>query len=71
MNSKIETILYAVKIDNEDWQEEIITTNANVIDKATKWAAENGYDRFRISQFDPQEKPTFGNKIRLIADRKR
>jgi len=66
MKTSVETILWAVKIDDEDWQEQIITTNANVIDKATKWATENGFDRFRISQFDPQEKP----KIRLVADRK-
>lgn len=59
MNSNAETILWAVEIGDEDWQEQIITTNANAIDKATKWAIENGFDRFRISTINPNDKPQF------------
>ena len=57
MTPNVETILWAVKIGDEDWQEQIITTNANAIDKATKWAIENGFDRFRISFFNPDLRP--------------
>ena len=59
----VDPILWAVKIGDEDWQEQIITTNANAIDKATKWAIENGFDRFRISTINPNDKPQFANLI--------
>ena len=52
----IDVILYAVKVGNEDWQEELITT-ADASDKeklsnAKAWAESQGFDRFRVAAFD-------------------
>lgn len=58
-----ETILYAVRIGNEDWQEEIITTVADRIPAATEWAKANGFDRFRVSTFDGSS-PDFTKVVR-------
>lgn len=46
------TILYGVRSGNEDWQEEIITTNPDQLDAATEWALDNGFDRLRIAIVD-------------------
>lgn len=45
-------ILFATKIGNEDWQEEIITEAEEQIPAASKWATENGFDRLRIADID-------------------
>ena len=61
-----ETILYAVKIGNDDWQEEIITTQGarpGVLAKARAWAESQGYDRFRVWTFDGSA-PDFSNVVR-------
>lgn len=62
---KPETILYAVKIGNADWQEEIITTNGaepGVLEKARAWAESQGYDRFRVWTFNG-DAPEFGANV--------
>jgi hypothetical protein len=58
-------ILYAVKKNDPDYMEEIITTNEEVIDKARTWAIENGFDRFRVATFTDGERPDFISTINL------
>lgn len=49
---KARKMLWAVRKGAEDWQEEIITTDASKIDAARKWAEANGFDRFRVAEYD-------------------
>ncbi len=60
---KIETVLYGVRIENEDWQEEIITTNAAKIHEASAWAKANGFDRLRIAKIDLSVAPDFSKTL--------
>lgn len=54
----MEKILYAVKIGEPDYMEQIITTNQDVIEQARAWAKANGFDRFRIATYNG-EAPNF------------
>ncbi len=58
-NKTSETILYAVRVGAEDWEEEIITTNPDAIEAATDWAKRNGFDRFRLATYTLGEIPNF------------
>lgn len=51
-------VLFAVRIDNEDWQEELITEDESKIPAATEWAKQNGFNRLRIAEID-DGKPDF------------
>jgi hypothetical protein len=64
-NNNVETVLWARKIGAEDWQEEIISTNPTVFEAARKWAVENGFDRFRISELDLNEMPDFSKTVKI------
>lgn len=57
-------MLWAVKVGDEDWQEQIITTNESAIEKARKWAEQNGFDRFRVSTM-PDGPPDFTKTLNL------
>lgn len=56
-------ILFAVRIGNPDWQEELITEVEDRITDARKWAKQNGFNRFRIAEIDLDEKLNFANLI--------
>ncbi len=58
-----EKILWATRIGDADWKEELITNNETVFDAAKKWAVENGFDRFRISELDLNEMPDFSKVL--------
>jgi len=58
-----ETVLWAVRIGAEDWEEEIITTNAAQIEAAKLWATANGFNRFRVATINLTEKPDFTRTI--------
>jgi hypothetical protein len=55
----VETILFAVKKGEPDWNEVLITNNPAKIEDAKKWALANGFDRLRVSKIDMNEKPNF------------
>jgi len=55
----VETILFAVKKGEPDWNEVLITNNPAKIEDAKKWALANGFDRLRVSKIDMNEKPDF------------
>ena len=59
----IETLLWATPINEPEYMEVLITNNASLIPAARLWAEANGFDRFRISTFDPSEAPNFENVI--------
>jgi DNA polymerase III sliding clamp (beta) subunit (PCNA family) len=55
----VETILFAVRKGEPDWNEVLITNNPDKIEDAKKWALANGFDRLRVSKIDMMEKPDF------------
>ena len=57
-------ILFAVKIGDEAWREQLITEDETRIDAAKTWAEENGFDRIRVADID-DSKPDFKNTINL------
>jgi hypothetical protein len=59
-------ILFAVRTQNEDWQEELITEREDRIESASKWAIENGFDRLRIAHIDETAAPNFGTCVKEI-----
>jgi len=61
---KTETVLWAVKKGAPDWEEVLITTKKERIPAAKKWAEENGFDRFSVSEID-DGMPDFIGAIKL------
>jgi hypothetical protein len=45
-------ILFAVKVGDEDWQEQLITEVEDSIPDASEWAKKNGFDRLRVADID-------------------
>lgn len=60
-------ILWAVKVDDEDWQEEIIAEadSLNGLANARAWAKLNGFDRLRVSTWNPGDVPDFTSTVRI------
>lgn len=63
-------ILWATKNFAPDYAEELITEVEERIPDAIKWAKENGYGRFRISEFKEGEMPDFSKTISHQGGRK-
>lgn len=57
-------VLFAVKIGDEDWQEQLITEREEQIENASTWAKANGFDRLRVADIDLSKKPDFTKTIR-------
>lgn len=60
---KIESVLFAVKVGEPSYMEEVICTKPEHFENAKKWAKENGFDRLRIAHIDVNEKPDFRKTI--------
>ena len=65
---KREYTLWAVKIGNANWQEDLITTMtpeniAEKMPKAAAWARANGFDRLRLAAMDLDRMPVFGANL--------
>ena len=58
-----EQVLWAVKIGEPNWAEQMITNDASKIEEAKAWAEKKGFDRFRIANID-DEKPDFTKTIK-------
>lgn len=58
-------ILWAVKIGDPDYMEQIITENEEKIAAATAWAKANGFNRLRIATID-NKKPDFTKTINEV-----
>jgi hypothetical protein len=57
-------ILFAVRKENEDWQEELITDVEERIPLASEWAEANGFDRLRVAVIDDGP-PDFSSVLNL------
>jgi hypothetical protein len=57
------TVLFAVRIENEDWQEELITEHADQIEPASTWALANGFNRLRVATIGLSVPPDFTKTI--------
>lgn len=60
-------VLFAVKIGEPDYMEEVITENELQIEQAKKWAEENGYDRFRIANINMENPPDFTKALNPLS----
>lgn len=58
MKTEAKRVLWAVKIGDPSWAEQLITDKEENIEPAKEWASANGFDRFRIAVID-NEKPDF------------
>lgn len=60
-----ETILWAVLVGAEDWQEQVVTSTADAqhLAAARQWAVANGFDRLRESTYNG-ERPDFAGTVR-------
>lgn len=58
-----EKILYGVRADNEDWQEEILCTQEDRFEQVKILASKDGFNRFRIAEIDLTEKPDFRKTV--------
>jgi hypothetical protein len=62
-------VLWGTEKGLPNYMEEVITdkTDMKIIEEAKKWAANNNFDRFRISTYNDQvyEKPDFTQTIKI------
>ena len=58
---KNETVLWGVRSGNEDWQEEILSTNPARFEAIKSIAAKDGFGRFRVAIVDLSQPPNFRN----------
>jgi hypothetical protein len=49
------TVVFAVKIGNEDWAEELVAEDPADIEAAIATAKANGYDRIRVAHINLRE----------------
>ena len=56
-------VLFAVKIGDADWQEQLITEQSEHIKAASDWALANGFDRLRVAEIDLNSAPQFGANL--------
>jgi hypothetical protein len=62
------SVLWATKIGEPDYNEQLITENSSQIENAKKWAMENGFDRIRVSKIDMSSKPDFTQGFKKYAE---
>lgn len=65
MSTKPLRVLFAVRVGNEDWQEELITECEERIPAAKEWAKTHGFDRFRVAEIDDKA-PDFAKCVRRV-----
>ena len=57
-------ILWGTKAGAESWQEDIITTNENMIPEAMAWAKKEGFTNLRITE-DVDGPPDFAGTVNI------
>ena len=60
---KNETVLYGVKIGDEDWQTVILSTRPETFAKVREMATRDGFDGFREVTIDLSQPPNFGKRL--------
>ena len=63
IDANIESVLWGVKDNDEDWQEVVLSTNPQAFERIKKQATKDGFGRFRIGSIDLTEKPDFTKTI--------
>jgi hypothetical protein len=58
-------VLFAVKVGDPDWKEQLITEVESRIDGAKTWAEANGFDRCRVATID-ESPPDFTKTVKRI-----
>lgn len=61
----MERVLMGTRKGDEDWQEQIITTDETRFAAARRWALDNGFDRFRVADIDLDTPPDFVKTLRI------
>ena len=61
------SVLWATKIGEPDYNEQLITENSSQIEDAKKWALANGFDRLRVLTID-NSKPDFTKGFKKYAE---
>ena len=56
-------VLFAVRVGQPDYMEELITDKVEHIERAKEWALKNGFDRLRIAVIDLDTPPDFTKTI--------
>lgn len=51
--------LFATRIGDADWKEQLITEVEDRAEAAKQWAKDNGFNRLREVRMDAEEKPDF------------
>lgn len=59
MRAQVETLLYGVKNENEDWQEEILCSFPEAFERVKVLAAKDGFGRFRVASINLSAPPDF------------
>jgi len=59
-----EKVLFGVKNGNEDWQEELLSTNPMRFEEIKTLASNDGFGRFRVATIDLSKKPDFTKTLR-------
>ena len=58
-------ILWATKIGAPDHYEQLITEQSDMIEPASQWAIDNGFDRLRIADVDLTKVPDFTKTLNI------
>ena len=61
----MDKVLWAVRVGEPDWAEEIITEVAERIPAASEWARANGFDRLRVADVDLTTPPDFAGTVEV------
>lgn len=58
-------VMYATKIGEPDYAEQLLTENEAFFPQAREWAQANGFDRFRIAEYDLDTPPDFAAAVNV------
>jgi len=64
MKGEYEMVLWGVLEGNEDWQEELLSTNPDRFEEIKAMAARDGFGRFRIARVDLNRPPDFAATVK-------
>ena len=64
-----EKILWGVKTGDEDWQEQVLCTQATRFEEVKILAAKDGFGRFRVSEIDFSKRPDFTQALKTKGRR--
>lgn len=60
-----ETLLYGRKLNSEEWQEELLSTNPARFDEIKQLAVRDGFGHFRVASVDLTQAPDFKRTLNI------